>query len=160
MDAANEFQRLCALDHDDDTLFLPTWSVEDWRALFGRCVTVQVVSGSMVIQRGDHERALYFVDSGALVAREPLGVLYHERPGSVFGEVALFDGRPRSVSVYAVKHSRLLRLELSALQAFGRQRPDRGNELLLALGRVLAFRLRRAERRIDPEARNGARAAH
>ena len=70
MDSAIEFQRLCAQDRDDDTLCLPTWSVEDWQALFAHCTTVQVASGSIVIQRGDRERALYFVDSGALVARE------------------------------------------------------------------------------------------
>lgn len=152
MDSA-EFQRLCAQDRDDDTLYLPSWSVDDWQALFAYCTTVQVASGSMVIQRGDRERALYFVVSGALVAREAMGVLYHEHPGSVFGEVALFDGRPRSVSVYAVKHSRLLRLDLAALLAFGKKRPERANEFLLALGRVLAFRLRRAEQRTTPDAR-------
>lgn len=149
MDTASEFQRLCAQDRDDDTLFLPTWSVDDWQALFACCTSMPVASGSMVIQRGDRERALYFVVSGALVAREAAGVLYHEHPGSVFGEVALFDGRPRSVSVYAVKHSRLLRMDLAALLGFGRERAARSNELLLALGRVLAFRLRRAEQRTD-----------
>ena len=153
MESAIEFQRLCAQDRDDDTLCLPTWSVDDWQALFAHCTTVQVASGSIVIQRGDRERALYFVDSGALVAREALGVLYRERPGSVFGEVAFFDGHPRSVSVYAVKHSRLLRLDLAALLAFGKKRPERANDFLLALGRVVAFRLRRAEKRGAPDAR-------
>jgi CRP-like cAMP-binding protein len=156
MDPASEFQLLCAQDREDDTLFLPTWAVDDWQTLFACCTSVQVASGSMVIQRGDRERALYFVVSGALVAREAAGVLYHEHPGSVFGEVALFDGRPRSVSVYAVRHSRLLRMDLAALLGFSRERPTRSNEFMLALGRVLAFRLRRAEQRADPEARRPA----
>ena len=153
MGPAFEFQRLCAQDRDDDTLCLPTWSVDDWQGLFVHGTTLQVPSGSMVIQRGEGERALYFVLSGALVARESLGVLYHEHPGSVFGEIALFDGRPRSVSVYAVKHARLLRIDLGALLVFGRERPHRANEFLFALGRVLAFRLRRAEQRVSPDAR-------
>ena len=91
MDPAIEFQRLCAQHRDDDTLCLPTWSVDDWQGLFVHGTTLQVPSGSMVIQRGEGERALYFVLSGALVARESLGVLYHEHPGSVFGEIALFE---------------------------------------------------------------------
>jgi CRP/FNR family transcriptional regulator len=152
MDPAIEFQRLCAQDRDDDIPCLPTWSVDDWHALLAHATTIQVASGSMVIRRGDRERELYFVVSGALVAREAVGVLYHERPGSVFGEVALFDGHPRSVGVYAVRHSRLLRIELAALRAFGSERPERASEFLFALGRVVAFRLRRAEQRNSPDA--------
>ena len=159
MDPAIEFQLLCAQDRDDDTLYLPAWSIEDWQALFAHGTTVQVASGSMVIQRGDGERALYFVHSGALVARETLGVLYHEHPGSVFGEIALFDGQPRSVSVYAVKHSRLVRIDLAGLLAFGKKRPERANQFLFALGRVLAFRLRRAEQRASPDEREAKLAA-
>ena len=78
---------------------------------------------------------------------ETLGVLYREHPGSVFGEVAFFDGGPRSASVWAVKDSRLLRLDHGALQAFGMERSERASEFLFALGRVLAFRLRRGEQR-------------
>ena len=153
MDPALEFQRRCAHDRGDDTLCLPGWSVDDWRALFAHGTPVQVASGNIAIRHGERERALYFVISGALEARsstrgsETLGVLYREHPGSVFGEVAFFDGGPRSASVWAVKDSRLLRLDHGALQAFGKERSERANEFLFALGRVLAFRLRRGEQR-------------
>ena len=109
-----------------------------------------MAAGDVVIRRGDRERALYFVVGGALevtasaAGSDALGALSREHPGSVIGEISLFDGLPRTASVWAVEPTELLRLDIDGLHAFAREQPERAHELLFALGRVLAFRLRRS----------------
>jgi CRP/FNR family cyclic AMP-dependent transcriptional regulator len=153
MEAAVAFQQQCTQDRDDDTLYLPTWSVDDWRRLFAHARPVSVSAGDVVIRYGERDRALYFVTSGALEVtssagrHDDLGTLSREHPGSVIGEISLFDGQPRTASVWAVKPTELLRLDRDALDAFAREEPARAHELLFGLGRVLALRLRRGEAR-------------
>ena len=153
MDAAAVFQQQCTQNRDDDTLYLPTWTVDVWRRLFAHAQPVSVATGDVVIRHGEHDRALYFVTRGALEVtasagrHDDLGPLSREHPGSVIGEIALFDGLPRTASVWAVKPTELLRLDRDALDAFAREEPARALELLFGLGRVLALRLRRREAR-------------
>lgn len=148
VDAASLFQQHCARPHADDSLHLPGWSVDDWRHLLARAQPVAVPAGEVVIRRGDRERALYFVVAGALEVRasgrDALGPLFREAAGSVIGEIALFDGLPRTATVWAVEDAELLRLDDAALHAFAAEHPARANQLLFALGRVLAFHLRRS----------------
>lgn len=153
MDSAVAFQQHCREDREGDAPHLPGWSVENWRSLFARTQPVSLASGEVLIRRGDLDRALYFVIAGALevTARagrgDALGKLFREQPGSVLGEVSLFDGRPRTANVWATEPSTLLRLDLEALHAFTTEHPALGRDLLFALGRVLALRLRRGEQR-------------
>lgn len=152
MDPALVFQKQCTLDNDDDTLYLPDWSIEDWRRLFAHARPVSVAAGDVLIRHGERDRALYFVTQGALEVtaagrHDALGTLSREHPGSVIGEISLFDGLPRTASVWAVKPTELLRLDLDGLNAFAREQPARAHELLLGLGRVLALRIRRGEAR-------------
>lgn len=150
MDPASAFQQHCAADRGGDTLYLPNWSTEDWRRLFGHAQPVNVSSGDVLIRHGERERALYFVISGALEvtgrtsSSDALGRLFREQPGSVLGEIALFDGLPRTATVWATEPTLLLRLDYDHLQDFITEFPPLGNDLLFALGRVLAFRLRRS----------------
>jgi CRP-like cAMP-binding protein len=64
-------------------------------------------------------------------------------PGSVVGEIAFFDEGPRSAKVWAIEDSALLRLDFGDFQRYAAAHPVRTNELLFALGRLLALRLRR-----------------
>ena len=158
MDAATFFHDHCADTGASDTLHLPRWTVADWRALFNHTQTVQVASGDTLIRLGEQERALYFVVDGALEVSQStgrsdtLGALFRELPGSVFGEVALFDGLPRSASVWAIKPTSLLRLSYDDLVAFTAQHMALANELLFALGRVLAMRVRLTKARAQGRA--------
>ena len=154
MEAAVLFHQRCLQESDDDTLYLPHWTVDDWRRLFAHAMPVAVNVGDVVIRHGERDRALYFVTRGALevTARgsrgaDVLGPLSREHPGSVIGEISLFDGHPRTASVWAVKPAELLRLDLEGLNAFAREQPQRAHELLFGLGRVLALRLRHREER-------------
>jgi CRP/FNR family cyclic AMP-dependent transcriptional regulator len=152
MDPALVFQKQCTLDSDDDTLYLPDWTIDDWRRLFAHARPVSVAAGDVLIRHGERDRALYFVTQGALEVtsagrHDSLGTLSREHPGSVIGEISLFDGLPRTASVWAVKPTELLRLDLDGLNAFAREQPGRAHELLFGLGRVLALRIRRGEAR-------------
>ena len=152
-DPASAFQQHCADDRGGDTLYLPNWSTEDWRRLFGHAQSVSISSGDVLIRHGERERALYFVISGALevtgrtTGSDALGRLFREQPGSVLGEIALFDGLPRTATVWATEPTVLLRLDFDQMQGFITEFPKLGTDLLFALGRVLAFRLRRSSER-------------
>lgn len=154
MDAPAVFQLHCAQDRADDALLLPHWSVDDWRALLAHASVLSVPAGEVAVRHGDCERAIYLVLDGALEMsaaagrHETLGALSRVEPGAVFGEISLFDGQPRLGSVWAVEPTRLLRLHLDGLSAFAREHPQRGHELLLALGRVLALRLRHGSKKV------------
>lgn len=153
MDAAAFFHEHCADNRAGDSLYLPRWSVEDWQALFSYAQAVKVDSGQALMRLGEQERALYFVVEGALEVSpstgrgDTLGTLIRELPGSVFGEVSLFDGMPRTASVWAIKPTTLLRLSYDGLQAFTAEHLALANELVFGLGRVLAMRLRQGEAR-------------
>lgn len=152
MDAATLFHGQAGRERTADALALPGWPLAAWQALFAYASPVRLGNGDVLIRRGDADRALYFVVSGELEVRahagggsDALGQLFRESPGAVFGEISLFDGKARTATVWATKPTELLKLDLPGLQAFTAQHPDRGNELLFALGEVLAMRLRRSE---------------
>lgn len=97
-----------------------------------------------VIRRGDPGGSLMVLVQGRLRAgsgsadgREVvMGLL---EPGQVFGEVALLDGKPRSLDVTAVVDSTVLVLERRDFLPFLRAHPD----LMLRLIVLLCERLRR-----------------
>ena len=154
-DAAADFYRRCAENHGDDNLYLPNWTLEDWQALFGNATSLSLASGEAMMRRGDPDRALYFVVSGMLEVSAAasrggaLGGLEREHAGAVVGEISFFDGRGRSAAVWTTRPTQLLRLGLEGFRTFSDQRPQRAQELLFALGGIVAFRLRRSEARRD-----------
>jgi len=105
----------------------------------------RVGRAAIVVRRGDADCALLVLVHGRLRAgavsaegREvTIGLI---EPGAVLGEIALLDGRPRSLDVVAMVDSLLLSLERRDFLPFLRARP----ELMLRLMALLCDRLRRA----------------
>jgi CRP-like cAMP-binding protein len=64
-------------------------------------------------------------------------------PGAVVGEQAFFDGGPRSAGAWAVGDCAIATLTPEQFAAFADANPGLGRDLLFALGRILAIRLRR-----------------
>lgn len=98
----------------------------------------------LVVRRNDPGDSLLVLVIGRLRAGaiSPDGrELTHNvmQAGAVFGEIALLDGRARSVDVTAMEDSVLLELSRTAFIPFLRDRP----ELMLRLMAVLCDRLRR-----------------
>jgi CRP/FNR family transcriptional regulator, cyclic AMP receptor protein len=139
-----------------DVLVVPGWDRRQWGTLFSFTTEVTLPAGATLIQQEEPDRTLYFVVAGLLEAAvsyggQALAPLRRVYLGSVVGEVAFFDGEPRSARVWAVDDSRLLRLEFSAYTRFAASHLQRANELLFALGRLLALRLRHYPVRVaDP----------
>jgi len=133
----------------DDCLSLPRWSEADWERLLDAAGLRQVAAGEAVIQRGGEDRALCLVLDGEVEvmahARDGLsfGRLARFGPGSVVGEQAFFDAGPRSAGAWAVRDCTVATLTPEQFTAFADANPGLGRDLLMALGRVLAIRLRR-----------------
>jgi len=105
----------------------------------------QVARDGIVVRRGDPDSSLLVLVHGRLRAgamssdgREvTIGLM---EPGAVLGEIALLDGRPRSMDVVAMLDSLLLQVDRASFLPFLRTRPD----LMLRLMSLLCDRLRRA----------------
>ncbi len=131
-----------------EALALPRWSPDNWYQLAALCEPCEVEAGEAVITSGSSERTLCMVVEGsvevAYVVRQSLtvSILSHVGPGSVVGEQAFFDSAPRSANVWAVEHSVLLKIDLRTFERFAESNPRLGYEMVFALGRILAQRLR------------------
>ena len=68
--------------------------------------------------------------------------------GSVLGELAFFDGGPRSAGAWAVNDCEVAAMTPDQFIAFEQSSPSLARELLFALGRILAIRLRRTNAKV------------
>jgi len=101
-----------------------------------------VKRGTLVVQQGDPGDAVFVVVRGSLLAhrasrsgeRRALNVI--EAPGS-FGELALLDGRPRSVSVEALEECDLLAVSRTEFLGLLARDPRLVDGLLRELGRMI-----------------------
>lgn len=133
---------------------LPTWPDENWPRLFRFTNIRNVVAGDALIRRGEPDRTLYFVTRGELEVIVlsgdglSMGRVALLGAGSVLGELAFFDGGPRSAGAWAVVDSEVAAMTPDQYRAFEQDSPDLARELIFALGRVLAVRLRRTNARL------------
>ena len=98
--------------------------------------------GETIFITGDPGSSLCVIKSGrvklALSSAEGREVILDILgPGDVFGELALFDGEPRSADAVAVEPTHLLLLERDAFLGVIRERPEVAITLMSVLGRRL-----------------------
>jgi len=134
--------------HAEDALsrapLFETLDDEGARALRAGVADIQLARGDRLFDEGDAGDQLYVVLDGKIKltrtasdGRENL--LSVLGPGEMFGELSLFDPRPRTASAVAVTDSRLAGLGHDYLRQWLTGRPD----VALHLLRALAQRLRR-----------------
>jgi CRP/FNR family transcriptional regulator, cyclic AMP receptor protein len=129
------------------------WTDEDCFELFRFTSVRTIPAGEALIRHGEPDRTLYFVLGGELEIILPsgdafsMGRVAEVGPGSVLGELAFFDGGPRSAGAWAVRACEVAAMPPDQYAAFERSHPDLARDLLFALGRILAIRLRRANSR-------------
>lgn len=112
-------------------------------AILNCASTVVVEAGEMLFNVGDPGDALYVVDTGAIEIGvvSPDGQKYAlsvMAEGDVFGEIALFDGSPRTAAATALRQSRLRRIHRSDVLNSIQAKP----ELALDLIQLMCVRLR------------------
>ena len=125
----------------------PLFSVlgpEELTVLAGLAMEQRAARGTAVLRRGATDCSLLILVHGRLraSAMSPEGrevTITLMEPGAVLGEIALLDGRPRSLDVAAMVESLLLMVERRHFLPFLRARP----ELILKLMELLCDRLRR-----------------
>jgi len=98
---------------------------------------------AVIITQGERSNSLYMILEGRVkvYATDPEGrqtLLAFLNAGDFFGELSLLDDEPRSASVMAVEHARLLRLTQDNFHQFAAMHPEN----LLPMLRMLASRLR------------------
>ena len=137
-----------------EAIQLPNWRDEDWRQLFGFTSIRRVMAGDALIRHGEPNRTLYFVLHGQLEViihsgdGLSMGRVALVGAGSVLGELAFFDGGPRSAGAWAVDDCEVAAMTPDQFTAFEQSSPDLARQLLFALGRILAMRLRRTNAKI------------
>lgn len=137
-----------------ETPLLPNWDDENWKQLFRFTSIRKVMAGDALIRHGEPERTLYFVLKGELEVivhsgdNLSMGRLALVEAGSVLGELAFFDGGPRSASAWAVSDCEVAAMTPDQYTAFEQNSPDLARELLIGLGRILAIRLRRTNAKL------------
>jgi CRP-like cAMP-binding protein len=136
-----------------DVLRLPDWRDEDWKRLFHFTSIRGVKAGDALIRPGEPDQTLYFVLSGEVevIVRSGDGLSMGRAalvgPGSVLGELAFFDGGPRSAGAWAVRDCEVAAMTPDQYTAFEENSPALARRMLFALGRILAIRLRRTNSR-------------
>jgi CRP-like cAMP-binding protein len=138
-----------AASSEGDRLSLPHWSEEDWSRLLDVADFRRIPASEAIIRRGTPDKALFIVLEGEVevIAHASDGLSFGRLarfgPGSVVGEQSFFDGGPRSAGAWAVRDCTVATLTPEQFATFADQNPGLGRDLLLALGRILALRLRR-----------------
>jgi CRP-like cAMP-binding protein len=131
----------------DEHLFMPDRTDAQWSTLVAHSERRRFRAGDDVIRRGDVDRALCIVVDGTVEARLSDSGLGRDGgvrmdAGSVMGEIAFLDGKPRSVTVRAVTDGELLRLTWESFERLRQSDPELAGAILFDLAQILAARLR------------------
>ena len=100
-----------------------------------------------MINAGEPDSSFYILSSGTVEVVLPSGtgeahVLTEIPEGSVVGEIAFFDSRPRSASIRAKSEGTAVRISKENLDYLAVWEPTIATTVLFDLGRILAERLR------------------
>jgi CRP-like cAMP-binding protein len=137
-----------------NSFLLEDFTAEEADVLGSLMLRVRAQPGQMLIVEGDAEEWMMLllcgtVDVGKRIGRAAereergdntrLAVL---RPGTVLGEMSMFDGEPRYASCWALSEVEAAVLDQAAVGRLIKARPDIGAKLLIKLTQLLAQRLR------------------
>lgn len=103
-----------------------------------------IKAGDAVIEENDQAAGFFIVSSGKLEAERQGKTLATYGSGDFFGEMALFEGFPRSATVRAVEDSELLAMTRWDFTAELKNHP----QIALSMLPVLVRRLREADQRL------------
>lgn len=133
-------------------LFGAEWGLSDEQCrTLERYVTLRDFDGGeMLFEQGDTERAMYMIRKGVADISVTDAVDHRQHRvstasrGTVLGEVALLDGKPRSASAMATSPITAYVLTYESFQRLLDEEPAIAVRLLSGVSEILAERLRRA----------------
>jgi len=121
-------------------------SEDDWGRVLNIVETRQFKAGEDLIRAGDKDDSFYILTDGQVDVVIASGgqetVLASISEGSVFGEIAFFDGMPRSATIRARAQGSAVRVTRQNFETLAAWEPKIARTLLYDLGRILAMRLR------------------
>jgi CRP-like cAMP-binding protein len=113
--------------------------------------------GEFAVHKGEVDRSFFIIWHGSFEVLMPtdegpqrVRVL---EPGDLFGEVAFFDGLPRSADVVALEEAEALVLTQTAFQRLRLTHPRLALRFVLDLGRILGERFRASDAIAGPAER-------
>src|SRR3954451_2730002 len=117
---------------------MPEATAADWATVFGFAERLEVPAGLAVVYAGEEDRALYLITEGTLAVRLPRaeGAVKEIDAPAVVGEIAFFDGAPRSATLEAVTDVEGARLDMDAFERLSAAEPELARTMLLDLARV------------------------
>lgn len=126
---------------------LEALSEEEWQTIIRNAQMIPFSRGEVLLDEGEADNAVYIVISGQVevVSRGSFGRskrIATIDEGSVFGEVAFFDAKPRSASVRAIGDGEVLRLSRKGFDQIAAWNPNLAQQFLFDLGSILAYRFR------------------
>ncbi|HXW14716.1 MAG TPA: cyclic nucleotide-binding domain-containing protein [Terriglobia bacterium] len=120
--------------------------------LFSDKDAVEFTAGQVVLRAGDVGETMYVVVEGEVEIVDASLILEVAGPGSIVGELALIDDEPRSATVIAKSHCRLVPVDRRRFQYMTQETPF----FALAVMKVLADRLRSKNVRTRAQVESGA----
>ena len=149
-----------AHEESEDLLFLPEATATDWAKIFSYAEVREVSAGLALVQAGEDECALYLLTEGTLgvrMPREESAFKSIDAP-SVVGELAFFDGSPRSATLDALTDVQVVRIDMDCFKRLSEAEPQLAHAMLMDLARILALSAADGQRR-DLEPARVTRAA-
>ncbi len=123
-------------------------SLDDLYAMQQVMKRADYLSDEVIVEQGAHGEELFVLLEGEVKVRQRGASGFTDfatlKPGSMFGEMALFGEGERSADIVAVGYASCLVLERSHFEDLARQRPG----ILLQICRMLGSRLRTANQKI------------
>lgn len=122
---------------------------DDWKALVRYAQNIHFSTGDILLNAGETDNGVYILVSGRVevVGKGSFGAeksIAEIDEGSVFGELAFFDQQPRSAGIRAITDGDVMHLTQNGFEQLAAWNPTLARQLLFDLGRVLAYRFRRA----------------
>jgi CRP/FNR family transcriptional regulator, cyclic AMP receptor protein len=128
---------------DTDRGFLGHLHADDLATVLEHTQSRLYRAGEHAIREGELDRSVFIVSRGSFeVVVHGAGRMRLLERGHLFGEVAFFDGRPRTADVVAFEDAEALIMTPAAFERFRLACPRLALYFVLDLGRVLSERLR------------------
>ena len=142
-------QRLLALKQVD---LFANLGLEQLDAVHEATREAEYLPGEVIIREGERGEKLYLLLEGRVAIVKNHGTPNELQLATVsavdyFGEMAILDNEPRSATVVALSHARLLTLDGASLKDLILHMPEISFEIF----RVLTARVRSAEKRLSKQ---------